>query len=135
MPKSTKHIIKFGYRYYAVDSISAATQAIALLAKLKPCEWQHEPEGKSHYRPIEDAHERDNEITLETNQRWHEPKPEKPAKAEKLPAPKRGSILCICERSYVAPRQSCPHCGRPFSESHNRTHGADRTGTETPKLL
>lgn len=61
-------------------------------------------------------------------------KPVKAAKALTLPAPKRGSILCICEHSYVAPRETCTHCGRPFSESHNRTHGDKPATTTIPQL-
>ncbi len=64
--------------------------------------------------------------TVKMNQPYRPAKPEKPAKAEKplaLPKPKKGSIQCICEHSYVAPRETCAHCGRAFSESHNRTHG------------
>jgi hypothetical protein len=58
----------------------------------------------------------------------------KAPKALTLPSPKRGSILCICEHSYVAPRESCAHCGRSFHESHNRTH-VDKPATTTKPQL
>lgn len=120
-----KHIIKFGYRYFAVDSVTAATQAVALLSKLQPV--QHVTSGgydNWHYAP-EDEDVRPREVRLELNQPYREPrkKPDpKPAKPLALPKPARGTIRCICEKSDVAPKQSCTHCGRPFSESHNRTH-------------
>lgn len=119
-----KHIIKFGYRAYAVDSITTATQAVALLSKLIPV--RQNTDGRSlsewYYEPDED---RNTAIELKMNENYREPKPEKPTKALALPKPKRGTIRCICEKSDVAPKQSCAHCGRPFSESHNRSHKSD----------
>ena len=117
-----KHIISIGYRHYAADSISAATQALAILSKLKRVKRQ--APGKHSERwtwfPDDDSEE----ISLEMNQDFHDPeaKPKAKTKALALPAPKRGTILCICEKSHVAPRETCPHCGRSFTESHNRTH-------------
>ncbi len=120
---SKKHIIRLGHRYYAVDSVTAATQAIALLSKLKPVRLNHDADRTADwfYEPDEDRSER---IELELNQSYREARKPKAEKPLALPAPKRGSILCICEKSYVAPKQHCPHCGRPFSESHNRTHAS-----------
>lgn len=124
------HIIKFGYRSYAADSITAATQAVALLSKLKPV--KHVTEGEYdewHYAP-EDEQARPREVSLELNQPYMEPRGKKEPKPLALPKPKKGTILCICEKSYVAPRETCAHCGRDFSKSHNRTHGDDKQ----PKL-
>lgn len=122
-----KHIISIGYRDFAVDSITAATQAVQLLSKLKRVKlntdasksegWFYEPEEEEFHDAVE----------LKLNQKYREPKAEPKQKALALPAPKRGSILCICEKSYVAPRQTCPHCGRDFSESHGRTHDSKPT--------
>jgi hypothetical protein len=116
-----KHIVEISGCYYAADSITAATAAVAALAKLTPVEFDYELRC---YRPT-DKYESLHSPKLETNQPYRpadKPKTEKPAKALALPAPNRGSILCLCEHSYVAPRQSCPHCGRDFAESHARTH-------------
>lgn len=125
---ATKHIIKIGYQAFACDDKKTAHDILALFAKLQPVdhviegdpdEWYYTPEIGGSCR----------EITLKPNQLFRLAKAEKPAKPVKvpkaltLPAPKRGSILCICEHSYVAPRETCAHCGRSFDESHNRTHG------------
>jgi len=62
---------------------------------------------------------------MKLNQNFQEPRKSKVQKPLALPKPKRGTILCICERSSVAPGETCAHCGRTFTESHNRTHGTD----------
>jgi hypothetical protein len=125
---ATKHIIKIGYQAFACDDKKTAHDLLALFAKLQPVD--HVIEGDPdewYYTPEIGVHSR--EITLKPNQLFRPSKAEKPSKSVKapkalsLPSPKRGSILCICEKSYVAPRESCPHCGRLFAESHNRTHG------------
>ncbi len=124
-----KHIVSFGYCDYAFDSVTAATTAVAILAKFKPVKFCTDGESKNwHYRPAEE--DRRDEVKLEMNQPYRDSaaKPEKAAKPLALPKPARGTIRCICEKSDVAPRQSCTHCGRPFSESHNRTHGTKDTG-------
>lgn len=128
-----KHIIRFGYRDYAVDSLSAASDAMRILSKLQPCRHNIDAEDSRewHYEPDS---ERDHEIRLKTNQLYHEPRPVKPSKTLALPKPMRGTIRCICDKSDVAPRTSCAHCGRPFSESHNRTHGSQAPDAQL-KLL
>ncbi len=115
-----KHIVKIGYQYFATDSINAATGLIAILAKMQKARFKPNTEGYC-YEPDPDKLE----IGLEMNQHFVDPEAKlaKPAKPQALPKPARGSIRCICDKSDVSPRQSCPHCGRPFSESHNRTHG------------
>ena len=124
---ATKHIISIGYQHFAVDDKKTAAEAIAVLAKLQPVEHNTDgPYDDWHYQPKVGADARHHEISLKLGQPFRPLKPEKPAKVSKpltLPAPKRGSILCICEHSYVAPRETCAHCGRSFDESHNRTHG------------
>lgn len=123
-----KHIIKFGHQYFAVDSITAATNAVALLSKLQTCKYVTDGEYENwHYAP-DDKEARP--VTLEMNQPYLEPRKPKAEKPLGLPKPKRGTILCICERSSVAPGETCAHCGRSFTESHNRTHGDD----SSPKL-
>lgn len=118
-----KHIIKIGYQYFATDSVTAATQAVNLLSKMIQVEFVPGSQGY-RYQPKEDEDDF-RKISLEMNQSFHDPKAkQKDARPLSLPAPKRGSILCVCEKSYVSPRQSCPHCGRKFSESHNRTHSS-----------
>lgn len=122
MSTSKRHILYFCGYTFAFESVSAATSAAALLAKM--VRVRHITSGDYddwHYTPCENE-DMDSRIQLEMGQRFKAPA--KPQKPKALPAPKRGSIQCICEKSYVAPRQSCPHCGRPFSESHNRTHGS-----------
>lgn len=119
-----KHIVKIGYQYYATDSINLATTLIANLAKMQKARYKPECSGYV-YEPDPDKME----ISLEMNQRFEDPaaKPVKPTKPLALPKPARGTIRCICDKSDVAPRQTCPHCGRPFGESHNRTHGSTTT--------
>lgn len=119
MAKSTRHIVSIGYRHFAFESMTAASQAISLLSKATSADRSYE-EHQTWYQPAADK--RDNEITLEANRPWRDPNA-KPSKGPKgLPAPARGSILCICERSWLSPRQNCPSCGRPYTESANRTH-------------
>lgn len=127
-----KHIISFGLYDYALDSITAATQTMAVLAKLRPVRYKSDGNGNYAYEPATDEDIPRNQPKLEMNQPYREARKPKAEKPLALPTPKRGSILCICEKSYVAPKQSCPHCGRPFSESHNRTHG-DQSDSQ-PKL-
>lgn len=116
-----KHIITIGYQDYACDSVTAATQAVAILTKLQPVRYVTEGDSDGwHYAPQE-VGRREN-VELKMNQPFREPRKPKPEKPLALPKPKRGSILCICEKSFVAPRETCPHCGRPFAESHGRTH-------------
>lgn len=124
-----KHIITLGSYSYAFDSVSAAIKAMELISKAQTVVFVCKGDYKEwHYTP--DLEYR-NDATLKLNEEFRAPVP-KPAKASKplaLPKPARGTILCICEKSYVAPKESCPHCGRPFSESHNRTHGTKVEGT------
>ena len=128
-----KHILKFGYLTFAVDSITTATAAVALFSKLTPARLNHDAPSSDDWF-WEPNPDRESAIELKMNEPFREPKPVKPAKALALPTPKRGSILCICEKSYVAPKQSCPHCGRSFNESHSRTHGTDRQAGDQLKL-
>lgn len=124
-----KHIIKIGYQHFATDSVTAATQVVNLVSKMIPVRFDHHGEGFA-YQPQDEEDDRE-VVSLKMNQKFVDPKAKK--KAEKplaLPAPKRGSILCICEKSYVSPRQHCPHCGRAFSESHNRTHDGTATRSD-----
>lgn len=122
---ATKHIIKIGYQAFACDDRKTASELLALFAKLQAVDHVTDgPVDEWYYTPEIGINSRD--ITLKPNQLFRPTKSEKPVKAAKaltLPAPKRGSILCICEHSYVAPRETCAHCGRSFAESHNRTHG------------
>jgi hypothetical protein len=130
-----KHIVTVGYRDFATDSAAAAADLVKLMARFKPCKFHYQSGGAAYYEPDNDPR---NEIKLELNQPWKEPQPEKPVKAAKplaLPKPARGTIRCICDKSDVSPRTSCAHCGRPFSESHNRTHGADQSGKTHLRLL
>ena len=131
-----KHIIRFGYQSYAVDSISAATQAVALLSKLQPVEHMLEGRSSDEWYWTPESREDRKTVSLELNQNYRGPKTKK-AQEEPLglPKPKRGTILCICEKSCVAPGETCTHCGRPFSESHNRTHGSDHAKGPTLRLL
>lgn len=115
-----KHIINISCYHFAFDSVTAATTVIAAISKAEQVDYDYES-GKIYY-PLKND-ERACEFSLELNQNYRPPAPPKPEpKAIALPKPKRGTILCICEKSYVAPRESCPSCGRDFSESHNRTH-------------
>lgn len=122
------HIVSFGYRDYAFTSISKATDAVKFLATLTPVKFTYESgSGPSFYVP--EPHDEKRDVKLELNQNFREAeKPEKAAKPLALPKPKRGTIRCICGFSDVAPKQSCVHCGKPFAESHNRTHGSKDNG-------
>lgn len=121
---ATRHIITIDHRDFAVESAATATQLLNLLAKLKKVRFNHEAESSRDWFYEEDLdHGRQIEASLKMNQPFAASKPAKPEKPLALPRPKKGSIQCICEHSYVAPRETCAHCGRPFSESHNRTHG------------
>lgn len=122
---ATKHIVTIDYRDYAVESAEAATKLLTLLAKLQPVRHNTDADSSSDwFYEAEDLGRHQLEVRLKLNQPFRpakkQPKAEKPLA---LPKPKRGSILCICEKSHVAPRETCPHCGRPFAESHGRTHG------------
>lgn len=114
-----KHIISIGYTYYAFDSVKAATDCLALLSKATLCERTYD--GRTTFKPHEDPGSRE-DLHLALNQNFIMPIPPKPEKPLALPRPKKGTILCICEKSSVAPGQTCTHCGRSFHESHNRTH-------------
>lgn len=114
-----KHIVSVGYMKFGYDSIKAATDLVAILSKGALLEYDYDHPNRG-YKPAGEDRVRDIELIL--NQEFHTPLKAKEEKPLGLPAPKRGSILCICEKSHVAPRQTCPHCGRSFSESHNRTH-------------
>ena len=120
---ATKHIITIDYVPYAVESATAAAQLLTQLAKLKRVTRNTDAEDPGDWFYEEDKGARQLEVSLKLNQRFLAAKPVKTSKPLALPKPKRGSILCICEKSHVAPRESCPHCGRPFAESHGRTHG------------
>ena len=124
-----RHIIKVGYYSFATESLTKATRLIELLSGMELSEYDY----RDHkvYRPVP---EKDFDIKLECNQAFEGLERRKPRKPLSLPAPKRGSILCICEKSYVAPRQSCPHCGRAFAESHSRTHDGTSRSSDLPLL-
>lgn len=129
-----KHILTVGLYDFAFDSITAATNVLKILEKAIPCDWTSNPDGKSYYE--EDTSENRRESRLELNQDFRPKRPVKAVKPLALPAPKRGTILCICEKSYVAPREICPHCGRAFTESHSRTHKSTAIEkAEQPRLL
>lgn len=122
-----RHIITIDYVPYAVESAAQATQLLTILAKLRKVQRNTDAEDSAGwFYEDETRSSRELEVALKMNQPYRPARKEKPFKAEKqlsLPKPKKGSIQCICEHSFVAPRESCTHCGRPFAESHNRTHG------------
>jgi hypothetical protein len=131
MARQSRHIVKYGYNAFAFKSISAAAEAVKFFGKLEKVKSEIGPEKSDYLFFTPDPDEDRTKIELLTDMRYVPAKPPKEEKPMGLPAPKRGTILCICEKSYVAPRESCVHCGRPFSESHNRTHG---TGDAQSKL-
>jgi len=117
-----KHIITIGYRKYACESESAATEAVRILSKLK--EVDHITSGLYEQWYYVETGE-GVEVELELNKTVREkpkPKPEPKAKALTLPKPKKGTIQCMCGNSDVAPRETCPSCGLHFNVSHSRTH-------------
>jgi hypothetical protein len=117
-----KHIISIGYRDYACDSVSAATEAVKILSKLRRVEHSTSGEYKDwHYIETGEGIE----VSLKLNETVREkakPKPEPKAKALTLPKPKKGTIQCMCGNSDVAPKETCPSCGLHFNVSHSRTH-------------
>jgi hypothetical protein len=135
---ATRHIITIDHQDFAVESAAQATQLLTLLAKLQKVRLNIEADSSRGWFYEDDpiCH-RQIEVSLKLNQPYRAAKPEKPSKPEKplaLPKPKKGSIQCICEHSYVAPRESCAHCGRTFAESHNRTHSDPPAATPKPQL-
>jgi hypothetical protein len=124
-----KHILTIGYRKYACDSVSAATEAVRILSKLKRVD--HIMDG-----PYEDWHYVETgegiEVELELNKTVKvkaPPKPEPKAKPLTLPKPKKGTIQCMCGNSYVAPKETCASCGLHFNVSHSRTHDSTPANT------
>jgi hypothetical protein len=118
------NILTIGCSHFAFDKIDSALKIIKLLNSGILCEWEYPKVGPSFYTPKDHGSSLD-EVRLEANQVFKPklpPKPEKKKAVLGLPSPRRGSIMCICEHSYVAPKETCPHCGRSFAESHNRTH-------------
>ena len=104
----TAHIITIGYTRYYVESVSAATNIINALGKLKPCKF-HYQEGDTegaHYYPSEDESLK---LELELNQPF---RPRK--KPLGLPKPKRGTRRCLCGHSDVAPGERCTSCDMPY---------------------
>jgi len=103
----TAHIITFGYRRFAVDSLAAATKAIDILSKLRQVEYTPPKEhcDKHHYEYTSESWD----ITLELNQTVA-----MPPKHLALPRPKRGSKRCLCNHSDVAPGETCVSCGLPY---------------------
>ena len=134
-----RHIITIDYVPYAVESAAQATQLLTILAKLRKVQRNTDAEDSAGwFYEDEPRSSRELEVSLKMNQPYRLAKPVNPPKAEKplaLPKPKKGSIQCLCEHSYVAPRETCTHCGRPFSESHNRTHGDAIPTKSQPRLL
>jgi hypothetical protein len=115
-----KHILTIGYHQYACDSVSAATELVRILSKLK--EVDHVTDG-----PYEQWHYVETgegiRCELELNKTVKVKAPPKPEpKAKALPRPKKGTIQCRCGHSYVAPKETCASCGTPFSVSQSRTH-------------
>lgn len=126
-----KHIVEIGYMKFAFDSIKAATDLVTLINKAIPVDYEFDHPARG-YKPAESERSRD--IELKLNQVFHPTRQLKEKKALALPAPKRGTILCLCEKSYVAPKQTCPHCGLHFNVSHGRTHERSEQLEIQPKL-
>jgi hypothetical protein len=108
---SKKHVVSVGYMKFGFDSIKAATDLVALLSKATPLDYEFDHPLRG-YKPADDERCRDIELTL--NQHFH---PKRAAKTEKplaLPKPKRGTILCICEKSSVAPGETMRPLRPPF---------------------
>ena len=124
MARQTRHIVSYGYQHYAFASLAKAADAVKFFSSLERVSRQIGPEDHDYMYFTPELEKDKTKIELETNCRYVPAEPPKPTKILGLPAPKRGSILCICEKSYVAPRHTCPHCGRAFTESHNRNHGS-----------
>lgn len=105
------HIIRFGYRHYAVESLAAATKAIEILSKLKAVEFQGPTDfcDTHHYEYVTGD---DREISLELNQQLA-----MPPKYKALPRPKRGTKRCLCNHSDVAPGEVCVSCGLSYNYS------------------
>ncbi len=121
-----KHILTIGLQDFAFDSITQATTVMRAIEKAIPVKWTYVPgSGDSYYEPEPEGRSSSHETKLEMNQLFKLPPP--PPKAKALPAPKRGIIRCQCGMADVAPRQSCPACGTPFSVSHTRTHQDKQT--------
>ena len=134
MQKQTRHIVTFVYQKYAFTSLSKAADAVKFFSSVEKVSMEIGPETRDYIYYTPEFETEKNKVELATDCRYVPAKPPKELKPLALPSPKRGIILCICEKSYVAPKESCPHCGRPFSESHGRTHGSERQAGEQLKL-
>lgn len=125
MARQTRHIVKFGHQNFAFASINKAADAVKFFSSLERVKMEIGPESSDYIFYTPETHDDRSKIELITAARYVPAKPPKEEKPLALPKPPRGTIRCICEKSDVAPKQSCAHCGRPFSESHNRTHQGD----------
>jgi hypothetical protein len=74
-----KHIIEIGYQKFACDSITAATQAIAILSKLTKVRLNIDADNSDHWFYEPDS-ERDSSVELKLNQKYRDRKAEKPVK-------------------------------------------------------
>jgi hypothetical protein len=117
-------IIEFYHRSFRVKSIAKATELAKLMSELVEVEFKHSPDyGKSWYEEV-DPDGSGLEVKLQVSKEVRK----RPARLG-LPAPKRGSILCICGRATVRQGESCPSCDLPF---HAICEAAQRWRSGTP---
>ena len=101
-------IISIAHQDYICKSVTHAADLLKLLSSLTPCSLKHS--NSYHERWYEEEEDRPLNIGLHASEEVRM-KPKRLA----LPAPKRGSVRCICGHSDVAPRQNCPSCDRFYN--------------------
>jgi hypothetical protein len=92
---------------YMVKSVAKATELAKLLSELVPLEMKHSATYHEVWYEESDRCQMDIKLKIAVEIR------KKPKRLE-LPAPKRGSVLCVCGRSTVSRGESCPSCDMPF---------------------
>ena len=106
----TVHIIRFGYREYAFESVAKVTRALELFSGMVQVSKSAPDECCSEWHYKADDSGPCSELELKMNQRLYE----RP-KYKALPKPKRGSKRCSCGHSDVAPGESCVSCGLAYN--------------------
>jgi hypothetical protein len=101
------HLITIGYRTFAYESVSAATAALAALAKGVPVKY----ESGGNYVQDDDTVRSEMELKLNRPVSLYQ----KPKRLG-LPAPKRNSVECpFCESVSVVRGTNCQSCGEYVS--------------------
>lgn len=102
-------IISIAHCDYICKSVSHAAELVKLLSSLIPCSLKHSHEYRDRWYQEEEDRPLNIELHASEEVRM---KPKRLA----LPAPKRGTIRCVCGHSDVAPGHICQSCERPYNQ-------------------